>query len=251
MNRASFRFYEELNDFLPAVRKKQDFSLEFQGNPSVKDIIESLGVPHPEVDLILINGESAEFSKKVYDGDMVSVYPVFESMDIAGVQRLRKEPLRETRFSLDVHLGKLLKYLRLLGFDAILDKDLDDKEIIEKAVQENRIILTRDKLLLRNKLVTHGYWIRSTSPQLQTVEVVRKFDLRGMMKPFTRCLECNSILEPVEKEEIEDKIPPRTRMFYNDFRICHGCDRIYWEGSHYQRMIGFVNRIHQCAVGTE
>lgn len=243
MKRASFRFYEELNDFLPSFRKKQLFIHEFEGNPSVKDIIESLGVPHPEVDLILVNGKSADFSRKISDGDFVSVYPVFESLDISGVQRLRKEPVRENRFSLDVHLGKLLKYLRLFGFDSILDNDLDDKGIIEKAVHEKRIILTRDKLLLRNKLVTHGYWIRATSPELQAEEVVRKFDLSGSMKPFTRCLECNSTIFPVLKDEISDRLPPKTMQYYNEFMKCQGCDRIYWKGSHYERMMEFVDRI--------
>lgn len=242
MSTAWFRFYEELNDFLPESRRKVEFHHQFDGNPSVKDIIESLGVPHPEIDLILVNGESSCFSRKISDGDRISVYPVFESFDISGVQRLRREPLRDTRFILDVHLGKLAKYLRLFGFDSVLDKDLDDKGIIEKALQEKRIILTRDKLLLRNKLVTHGYWIRSTVPQLQAKEVVRRFHLAGIMKPLSRCLECNTFIEPVEKEEIIDRIPQKTRMYYNDFRICRGCNRIYWEGSHYEKMKEFILR---------
>lgn len=245
MSTAWFRFYEELNDFLPASRRKIEFPADFEGNPSIKDLIESLGVPHPEIDLIIINGESSSFSAKIADGDHISVYPVFESLDVSGVQHLRKEPLRETRFILDVHLGKLAKYLRLFGFDSLLDMNLDDNEIIERSIQENRIILTRDKMLLRNKKVMHGYWIRSDNPRLQAEEVVRKFDLAGRMKPLNRCLECNTIIEPVSKELISERIPENTRKYYNEFWICPGCGRIYWEGSHFERMKEFVERIRK------
>ncbi|HLN55013.1 MAG TPA: Mut7-C RNAse domain-containing protein [Bacteroidales bacterium] len=249
MNTAWFRFYEELNDFLPAARRKIEFPYDFEGNPSVKDLIESLGVPHPEIDLIIVNGESSSFSRKITDGDHISVYPVFESLDISGIQHLRKEPLRETRFILDVHLGKLAKYLRLFGFDSLLDMNLNDNEIIERSIQEKRIILTRDKMLLRNKLVTHGYWIRSDNPRLQAEEVVRKFDLTGRMKPLNRCLECNTIIEPVSKELISGRIPDNTRKYYDEFWICKGCGRIYWEGSHYEKLIDFVESVKKGGVG--
>ncbi|HEX2970369.1 MAG TPA: Mut7-C RNAse domain-containing protein [Bacteroidales bacterium] len=250
MNRALFRFYEELNDFLPVARKKQQFIYKFDGNPSVKDIIESLGVPHPEIDLILINGESVDFSAKVKDGDSISVYPVFESLDISGIQHLRKEPLRNTCFILDVHLGKLAKNLRMLGFDSLYEKYLDDNEIIYIANNENRIILTRDRMLLKNGFVTHGYWIRSSDPGLQTAEVIKKFSLSDNMKPLTRCLECNTTVISVSKDEIIEKLPPRTRQYYNDFRRCPGCGRVYWKGSHYERMMSFVGSLRDSSAQT-
>jgi uncharacterized protein with PIN domain len=243
MNKAWFRFYEELNDFLPSSRRKQEFMFEFENDPSVKDVIESLGVPHPEVDLILINGGSADFSRKLQDGDRVSVYPVFESLDISDVQHLRPAPLRETKFILDVHLGKLARYLRLSGFDSEYDPGLKDNVIISRSLSGKRIILTRDKMLLKNRRVTHGYFVRSANPHVQIEEVVRRFDLASQMKAFTRCLECNVRVEDVSKEHIIDRLPEKTRTFYDRFWICPSCKRIYWEGSHYERMKEFVEKL--------
>jgi len=237
MSTASIRFYEELNDFLPKDKKKTTFLYTFQGNPSVKDLIESLGVPHVEVDLILVNGKSVDFKHKVKDEDNISVYPVFESLDITAATHLREKPLRVIKFILDEHLGKLSKYLRLCGFDTLISTGYNDKEIVRISVAEKRIILTRDRQLLKNKRVTHGYWIRSDDAKEQVREVLRRFDLKDMTEPFTRCIECNSMLIEVKKEEIEDRLLPGTRKYYNDFKKCTGCDRIYWEGSHYERMI--------------
>ena len=117
MHKATFRFYEELNDFLPKEKRKKRFEHNFIDRASVKDVIESFGVPHTEVDLIIVNGESKNFSYIINDGDDISVYPVFESIDISNLQKLRPEPLREPKFILDVHLGTLARYLRMLGFD--------------------------------------------------------------------------------------------------------------------------------------
>lgn len=243
MQQAWFRFYEELNDFLPAFRKKQSFSHAFEGNPSVKDIIESFGVPHTEIDMILVNGVSVNFSYRVKDEDRVSVYPVFESLDVTNIQHLREKPLREVRFILDVHLGKLAKYMRLLGFDSLYETTFPDEEIIRRSAEEKRIILTRDKILLRNNKVTHGYWVRSDDPELQVREVVERLDLRGKIATFTRCLECNSLIEPVGRESIEDRLPLKTKQYYNEFFICPGCSRIYWKGSHYERMKTFAESL--------
>ncbi|NSW94592.1 MAG: Mut7-C ubiquitin/RNAse domain-containing protein [Bacteroidales bacterium] len=238
---ALFRFYEELNDFLPSSKKKVSFSYSFTGNPSVKDAIEAIGVPHVEVDLILANGRSVDFSYKLKDEDQISVYPVFESIDIAGFTRLRKKPLRVTRFITDAHLGRLAKNLRLCGFDTFFDQDLADKKIIEISLSEKRIILTRDKGLLKNREVTHGYWIRSINPDEQIREVIKRFDLKRNLNPFTRCLECNGILKIADEKEIASRLPPKTLQFYDEFRICPGCDRIYWNGSHYERMQKRIN----------
>jgi hypothetical protein len=187
-NTASFRFYEELNDFLSKDKKKVTFSYQFKGNPGIKDTIEAIGIPHTEVDLIIVNGVSVDFNYRVKNNDQVSVYPVFESIDISPIVRLREKPLRKTCFILDVHLGKLVKTLRLLGFDALYRNDYADEEIMQIALQEHRIILTRDRNLLKRKAITHGYWIRSTSAEKQLDEVIRRFDLYSHIKPFTRCL---------------------------------------------------------------
>ena len=240
---AQFRFYEELNDFLPADRKKTQFSYYFEFNPSVKDAIEAVGVPHTEVDLILVNSESVTFSYHLRDGDKVSVYPVFESMDITNVTHLREKPLREPKFILDVHLGKLAKYLRLLGFDTLYENSYDDSEIVAIARDQNRAVLTRDVSLLKNKSVTHGYWIRSQHTKDQLTEVIRRFDLASNINPFYRCTVCNGIIEKVGKESIMDRLEPKTKRYYDEFYKCTSCEKIYWKGSHYNKMDNFVKKI--------
>lgn len=234
--RAWFRFYEELNDFLPSSRRKVAFPLTIKGTQTVKDAIEGCGVPHVEVDLILVNGKSVDFSYRLKNSDQVSVYPAFETLDIKDVTHLREKPLREPAFILDVHLGKLARYLRLCGFDSLYRTDYEDIEIINIAAQEKRIILTRDKKLLANKKVTHGVWIRSQKPAEQFREVFDRLDLGSRVNPFTRCMGCNSLLAEVNKEEISDRLHPGTRKHYNAFSICTGCGKIYWEGSHYEKM---------------
>ena len=240
---AEFRFYEELNDFLPPERMKTPFPYSFEGKPSIKDAIEALGVPHPEVELILVNGASVGFDYHLLDGDRVSVYPVFESLDISPLVVLREKPLRRTAFVLDVHLGKLARLLRLLGFDSLYRNDYGDAEIVEISVGQKRITLTRDRSLLRNGAVTHGYWIRSADPEAQAVEVLRRFDLSAQVKPFSRCTACNGAILPREKSVVADRLPPRTARYFDEFYQCRGCARIYWKGSHYERMSAALERV--------
>jgi uncharacterized protein len=243
MNIAWFRFYEELNDFLPLSLRKESFPFTFPGNPSVKDIIESLGVPHVEVDMILVNGESVDFKYRLKDSDKMSVYPVFESLDITGVTHLREKPLRDLKFILDVHLGKLSKFLRLLGFDTFYDRNYNDDIIIRISVSEKRIILTHDRGILKNSKVTRGYWVRSQDPEEQIREIITRFDLKNNLRSFTRCTECNSLLIDIGKEEIAGQLLPKTKMYYHDFSKCPGCGRVYWEGSHYERMKIFIQKL--------
>jgi uncharacterized protein len=243
MNHAWFRFYEELNEFLPSEKKKKPFSYSFNGTPSVKDAIEALGVPHGEIDLVLVNGLSVSFSYKLTDGDNVSVYPVFETLDVTPLVHLRAKPLRITRFILDVHLGRLARYLRLCGLDTTYRRDYADPEIIRLSEAENRIILTRDLELLKNKKVTHGYWIRSQHLNEQLREVFLRFDLLGQLLPFSRCIECNGLLIHVLKEDVLDQLQPETIKYYTEFRKCSDCNRIYWEGSHYERMKKYIDNL--------
>ena len=250
MKRAYFRFYAELNDFLPLARRQVGFVHSFEGRVSIKDTIESFGVPHTEVDLILVNGESVDFSYLVQEGDRVSVYPIFESIDITPLVRVRPRPLREPRFVLDTHLGRLMAYLRMLGFDTLYQNDYADKELAQISKREGRILLTRDRGLLKRSIVTHGYCVRETDPRRQLVEVLRHLNLFGAIAPFRRCIRCNALLQPVSKQAVIDRLPPKTRQYYDEFRICQGCDQIYWKGSHYQRMQQFVERIlHQSGPG--
>ncbi len=234
--RAEFRFYEELNDFLPADRRKRSFTYLFHGTPAVKDAIEAIGVPHTEIDLILIDGVSVGFDKQLTGDERVAVYPVFERLDVTPLNHLRPRPLRETRFILDTHLGRLARYLRMLGLDAAYRNDFDDEMIIERARDEGRIILTRDRGILRHGEVTHGYWLRSTDSEEQLREVVEALDLWSAARPFSRCIVCNEELTAVEKEDVEDRIPPSVRAQFDEFSQCPCCRRVYWRGSHYDRM---------------
>ncbi len=240
---AEFRYYEELNDFLPREKRKQSFPFTFKLNQTVKDAIESMGVPHTEVDLILANGRSVDFGYQLRNGDRIAVYPVFESFDIGPVTRLRPQPLREPRFVLDVHLGKLCKYLRMLGFDTVYRNDLDDVEIVDISRHENRIILTRDLGILKNGQVTHGYWLRSQDPRKQLREVIRRFDLQNQIRPFFRCTVCNGFVEKVDKNEVAHLLRENTRNCFKDFFRCTNCKKIYWEGSHFDSMQAFISRI--------
>lgn len=202
-------------------------------------------MPHPEVDLILVNGCSVDFSCRMKDGDTISVYPVFESLDISPIIRLRERPLRDPKFIADAHLGKLTKYLRLCGFDTCFRNDYHDIEIIDLAETEKRTILTRDRELLKNKSVTHGYWIRSQKPREQLEEVIKRLDLKNQVHPFIRCLVCNHPVNKVQKEEVRSFLLPKTMQFYQDFWKCNECGRIYWKGSHYNRMREFVEGINE------
>ena len=242
-NSVTFRFYAELNDFLPPAKQQRPFTHNFIFGGSVKDMIESLGVPHTEIDLILVNGQSVDFSYQVQHGDRISVYPVFEAFDISPLARLRPQPLRETRFVLDVHLGRLATYLRMLGFDTLYRNDFDDAELAHISSNEGRILLTRDRGLLKRSIVTHGYCLRTTRPRQQLVDVLHRFDLFKSINPFLRCMRCNGPLEPVDKEVIIDRLPPKTRQYCNEFHRCRDCDQIYWKGTHYERMLRFIEEV--------
>lgn len=236
MRRALFRFYAELGDFLPLARRGVEFAHAFQGSPSVKDVIEALGIPHTEVDLVLADGESVGFGWRLRDGARVSVYPVFEAFDVGPLTRVRATPLRRTRFVADVHLGTLARYLRLAGLDVRWERDARDEELARAAETEERIVLTRDRGLLKRRGVTHGYCVRERAPARQLAEVVRRFDLSRALAPFTRCLRCNGLLAAAAPEEVAAGLPPGVRARHRAFRRCAGCGRVYWEGSHVRRM---------------
>jgi uncharacterized protein with PIN domain len=238
---ARFRFYAELNDFLAASKRQRETVYRFDGAPSIKDAIEAQGVPHPEVDLIVVGDASVGFDYRLRPGDRVAVYPVFEGLDISPILRLRARPLRDTRFVVDVHLGRLARYLRLLGFDTLYDRDVDDAHLIAIQRDERRIILTRDRDLLKAGDVTHGYWVRAVDPDEQLDEVVARFDLAGALVPFSRCLVCNGEIGPANEPAIAS-VPPRARRRHDEFFQCADCARVYWKGSHYDRLLALVRR---------
>ncbi len=236
MPRSEFRFYEELNDFLSRERRKTTFSCDCAQRATVKNAIESLGVPHTEVDLILVNGLSVGFSHPVRDGDRISVYPKFEALDVTPLVRIRARPLRETRFVADAHLGTLAKYLRLLGFDTLYRNDFRDREVARLCAREHRILLTRDRDLLMHRIITHGCYVRRERPLEQLREVIERLDLGRAIRPFSRCLCCNAPITRIDKSAIADRLAPDTLCHYDEFWTCRGCERIYWAGPHFRRL---------------
>ena len=242
-SRAFFRFYAELNDHLPPGQQYRTVERDFFVPASVKDMIEHFGVPHTEVDLVLVNGESSGFSRLIQNGDRVAVYPVFESLDIAPELRLRPRTLREPRFVLDVHLGRLAAYLRMLGFDAVYHDRATDPELVRISSEQKRILLTRDRGLLKHSAVTHGYWVRETDSRRQAAEVVMRFDLARAFRPFTRCMVCNELLVTASEDDVRSLVPPRITLWCDKFQQCVRCRRVYWQGVHYRRMQRWIEEL--------
>jgi uncharacterized protein with PIN domain len=240
---ASVRVYGSLNDFLPAVRRQTTLVCAFDGSPSIKDLVEALGVPHPEIDLLIVDGQSVDFSYRLGDGDRVAVYPLMRAFNLGDTLRLRPPPQTEPRFVADVHLGRLTAYLRLAGFDTKYRNDYPDDEIVAISASEDRVLLTRDVGVLKRVIVIRGYCLRETQPARQLVEVLRHFDLVTSAAPFTRCLRCNSRLGVVAKNRVQHLLPARTRECYREFSRCPTCSRIYWQGSHYSRMRLFIETV--------
>jgi uncharacterized protein with PIN domain len=243
MTFAYFRFYEELNEFVKPERRKRSFRHDFNTRASVKEMIEAFGVPHTEVDLILVDGTSVDFSYKVGNGEHISVYPMFESMDVTSIQRLRPKPLRNSRFVVDGHLGKLARYLRLLGFDTLYCTESDDDELVRISTLEHRILLTRDRALLKRKQITHGCYIHSTEPRHQLYALVERLDLYRAVQPFQRCMRCNGLLKAVERSGIAQRLKPKTIRCFDEFKICGSCEHIYWKGTHYVRLASLVEQV--------
>ncbi|HMK21492.1 MAG TPA: Mut7-C RNAse domain-containing protein [Terriglobales bacterium] len=239
MSEAYFRFYAELGELLSPPRRARSLVHAFEV-ATVKDAIEALGVPHTEVDFILVNSEPAAFSCLLRDGDRISVYPVFRSLKLSPLTPLPPQSASETRFVLDTHLGRLAAYLRMLGFDSLYRRGCLDEEIAHISANQHRTLLSRDRGLLKRSIVTHGYLVREANPVQQLMEVVRRFDLPDFMAPFRRCLHCNTLLRSVAKDLVNDRLPPKTRQHYDEFHICPQCNRVYWKGSHYRRMKALI-----------
>lgn len=240
---ATFRFYASLTDFLPLQQRGQTFTHSLKENPSIKDTIEALGVPHPEVELILRNGEAVDFSYQVQDGDRLSIYPHFSTLEISD-KRLRPS-LEVNRFVLDVHLGKLATQMRLLGFDTLYENDYCDPELADISHQQQRILLTRDIGLLKRSIVQYGYWIRGKNTESQLAEVLHRFSLFPSIEPFKRCLRCNGLITSVKKEAIREQLEPLTQKHYHEFYQCTNCHQIYWKGSHYAKLQKFIQKFSE------
>lgn len=227
---ATFSFIGRLNNLLPIAIQNRETSQVFASHQSVKHLIESLGIPHVEVGLISANGQLVRWDYRPADGDRIVVAP---SLDVPEVPR----------FILDNHLGRLAAYLRMLGFDSLYENSYTDEQMAALVVQDPRILLTRDRRLLMRKVIQDGYCLRSLVPQVQLQEVVSRYKLLSHLLPFHRCLRCNALLKPAQKQDIIDRLEPKTKLYYNEFSICMACGQVYWKGSHYDHMQALVAKI--------
>ena len=205
--------------------------MNFRGRQTIKHLAESLGVPHPEIGQVRVNGQARTLDTITQDSDRLEIHP------------MPNGSLAEPRFILDNHLGRLAAYLRMLGFDCLYHSDFGDEQLAEMAQREGRILLSRDRRLLMRKMISLGYCLRSLDPIQQLAELIERFDLTKSMVPFHRCLRCNHPLEPIAKEAILDRLEPLTRLYFDEFQICPACKQIYWKGSHYERMTRLIEQI--------
>jgi len=233
MKTARFRFYGSLLDLLPDDDPGRTYS--FRGRPSVKDALEAQGVPHPEIDLVLVDGAPVDLQHTLLEGDRVSVYPYSRQFGTPAGALLPTRP-NPPRFVCDVHLGRLARSLRMLGLDVRYRTDADDAALARLADREDRILLTRDRELLERSRVTHGAFVRAHDPNRQFAEIVHRFNLGPHAEPLSRCLSCNVLLESVALEQVADDVPPRVREKIDAFFRCPGCDQVFWNGSHVDRM---------------
>lgn len=243
-NTAFFRFHGELEDFLPHPQRTQPLIYHFQGHPGIKDPIETFGVPHSEVALIEVNGQAKAHAYQLQADDRVEVYP------LTGAQAhelLRSANKGRPRFVVDVNLGRLTRWLRLLGFDSCWKNDYADSEVVRLGVEEKRIILTRDRRLLFHKVILHGFWVRSVTPMEQIQEIIQRLGLVDDIEPFHRCLACNGLIHPVAKTRIMDKLEPLTKKYYDEFFHCQQCNHIYWKGSHYLNLMQKLEQLKKHA----
>lgn len=243
MIEARFHFHGDLNDFLPPNRRGRPFAHPFAPDASLKDTIEALGVPHPEVDLVVVDGAPLPLHSRLPGDVSVDVYPLGDGPSGHDADRLIPRPPGAPWFLLDGHLGGLASRLRMLGFDVAWDNPGDDAQLAERSAREDRVLLTRDKGLLKRAVVRRGSFIRNTAPLAQTREVLERFALRSHARPFTRCLRCNASLASVEKADIIDRLPERVRQCCDRFLRCPVCDRLYWEGTHHARMARVVQSL--------
>lgn len=236
MATATLRCYAELNDFLPPDRRQRDWPLDFVAPAPVRHLIERAGVPHTEVELILLNGVSVGLETGVTDGDRLAVYPMFEAFDVHRELRLRSAPLRRPRFVADAHLGRLARDLRMLGFDTLWFNDIGDAELVRISVDERRILLSRDRQLLMRQALTHGCFVRPAPTWQQLKALVTRLQLCDAIAPLTRCIACNGVVVATAQAMVRDQVPSGVLGRHDTFWRCSGCGRVYWRGSHWQAM---------------
>jgi uncharacterized protein len=243
---ATFRFYEELNDFLPRARRGRPFASPCARAATTKHMIEALGVPHTEVALVLVNGAPGSFDQLIEEGDRIAAYP-----GRAGRRALPPKASHGTapagpRFVADAHLGGLARLLRMAGFDTLYDNYFSDEAIEAIAAREGRVVLTRDRELLKRRTISQGCYLHAIKPEQQLRELVDRLGLAPGSAPFSLCLHCNAPLRAVDRSDVLDKLPPAVRCAHDQFTTCDQCGRVYWKGSHWKRMKELLEGTVQC-----
>ena len=228
-------------------------SRKYQGNTeidyplnrraSIKDIIEALHIPHTEVSAIFFDNREITFSHIPEAGESIFLHSFTPGTNVTRSTLLRPDPLLTTSFIVDINVGKLARLLRMSGFDTLYDPQWQEKEIAELAAADRRILLSRNRDLLRRKCILWGHLVRTEQPEKQLAEVITLFGLHDAIQPFSRCLLCNALLQAVEKTAIVHRLEPLTRKYYRKFHICPDCEQIYWRGSHHKRMEELIERV--------
>jgi len=243
MPHATFRFHDSLKFFLPRKQKNQPITHTFDWKASIKDMVESMGVPHPEVELLVVNGTSVGWDYIVQPDDEIDIHPQFDAISLTDKTPLFPVYSGKPRFILDTHLGRLAAYLRMMGFDTLYRNDYPDDELAQVSHDENRILLTRDVGLLKRSLVIYGYFVRHTKPRQRILEIAQRYNLAEFAEPFKYCMKCNGNLYQVEKQVIQHQLPGNTTDYYDIFHQCEDCERIFWKGSHYRKMADIVQDV--------
>ncbi len=243
MDTAIFHFHGDINFFLPKKQRHHPFEHPFSWKASIKDMVESLGPPHSEIALLLVDGVSVGFDHIVLPHAKIDIYDEQSAVEVDNRVWLRPPLLEKPRFVLDTHLGRLAGYLRMMGFDTLYRNDYDDDLLAEISDIEGRILLTRDIGLLKRGRVQYGYFMRETNPKKQIIEIVRRYTLSLTTSPFRRCLKCNGELSPVEKADVLAQLPNTSAEQYDEFRQCDDCGQVYWKGTHYDKMREFLDGV--------
>jgi uncharacterized protein with PIN domain len=248
MASVTFIFHDYLQQLLKKeLRAASPLLHHLNRRASIKDAIESLGIPHPVIDSLTVNDREVGFDHILLDNDTVEATPLTPPVDPFTPTILRPEALEKISFVVDVNAGRLALFLRMLGFDTVYGNDIRNGRLAEIAQSQNRILLTRDTTLLKRKIIMHGYLLREQNPNRQLVEVVRLYDLSSKIKPLNRCIPCNGLLVPISKEVIMDRLEPLTKKYYHSFHICEDCRKVYWPGSHQEKIYAFIDDILESA----
>jgi uncharacterized protein len=218
----------------------ENLEVESREKRSVKDLVQSLGIPHTEVGFVRIDTQYSDLSYILQDSAGVEIFPVSSPVSLPGVPR----------FICDTHLWKLARRLRLLGFNTLFNPEWDDLQLADISLKDNLILLTRDRGLLMRKTVKTGLLIRDSDPEKQVIETFCRFGIKQDIRPFSRCMICNGILDPVDTnsayfwDTLIPKIPPNVLKWSREFHVCLSCEKVYWKGTHYEkltRLLDFYN----------